>query len=149
MPSFAEMPVLVPLGLVATSERRRFMLYKPWRIYIPAIDAYPGGLVHIPKGTIFDGASIPFPWLMAALTNGLLRPDGVLFIPALIHDFAHQHGGLIFERDGLVFEPFTRAQADLLFKNMIAEEYPVLAAIAHAGVRLGNLFAKEKTPGGA
>ena len=145
MPNFAEMPVLVPLRLVTTSERRRFMLYEPWRIYIPATDACPGGLVHIPKGTIFDGASIPFPWLMAALTNGLLRPDGVLFIPSLIHDFACQHGGLIFERDGLVFEPFTRAQADLLFRDMIAEEYPVLAAIAYAGVRLGNLV-KIKAP---
>lgn len=142
MSTFAEMPVLVPLGLLTTSERRRFMLYEPWRIYIPAIDAYPGGLVHIPKGTIFDGASIPCPWLLAALTNGFVRPDGVMFIPALVHDFAYQHGGLIFERDGLVFEPFTRLEADRLFRDLVAKDYPFVALLAWVAVRLGNIPSK-------
>lgn len=138
------MPIVTPLALTHWSSRRRFVLHEPWTINTPE-GIYPQGKIYIPEGTEFDGASIPCPWLLAALTNGLIRPDGVLFIPALVHDFAYQHGGLIFERDGLVFEPFTRLEADRLFRDIVAKDYPLVALLAWVAVRLGNIPSKYPT----
>ena len=42
----------------------------------------------IPKGFVFDGASVPRPlW-------AILHPSGLLLIPALVHDFAYRCGFL-------------------------------------------------------
>ncbi len=52
-----------------------------WEYPLP--DGGPG--IIIPKGFIFDGASIPRPlW-------GVLSPIGLLLIPGLIHDFGYRY----------------------------------------------------------
>ena len=48
-----------------------------------------GTRIVIPKGFVFNGASIPRPlW-------AILSPVGLLFIPSLVHDYAYQHNQLI------------------------------------------------------
>lgn len=48
-----------------------------------------GTIVLIPKGFIFDGASIP------KAMRTFLSPTGLLFIPGLLHDYAYKHNELL------------------------------------------------------
>ena len=69
---------------------RKWQLIEDWYFYIPDT---PYKFI-IPKGFVFDGASIPrFLWV-------LLAPTGILFIPALVHDFAYQYNYLLYQDDG-------------------------------------------------
>lgn len=52
----------------------------------------------IPKGFIFDGASIPRPFW------NLLVPDGILFIPSFFHDFAYRYHYLLSKKGAKVYE---------------------------------------------
>jgi hypothetical protein len=59
---------------------RKWQLIEDWLYDLP-----DGATIIIPKGFVFDGASIPRPlW-------GLLSPTGLLLIPGLIHDFAYRY----------------------------------------------------------
>ena len=54
-------------------------------------------IVKIPKGFIFDGASIP------KLFWPLLSPTGLLFIPGLFHDYGYKYNYWIDTNDNKVF----------------------------------------------
>ena len=77
-----------------------------------------GYIVIIPKGFIFDGASIPRSlwWL--------LSPTGILFIPGLAHDFGYRHRYVLMipsDRSRLPFKfglNFRRGQWDSMFKEV-------------------------------
>ena len=59
---------------------RKWEVVEDWYYDLP-----DGPKVIVPKGFIFDGASIPRPlWF-------LLSPTGLLLIPGLIHDFAYRY----------------------------------------------------------
>lgn len=59
---------------------RKWQLIEDWTYHLN-----DGTILLVPKGFIFDGASIPRPlwWL--------LSPTGLLLIPSLIHDFAYRY----------------------------------------------------------
>ena len=60
---------------------RKWKLTEDWEFKLP----YDEPVIIIPKGFVFDGASIPRPlW-------GILSPTGLLLIPGLIHDFAYRY----------------------------------------------------------
>ncbi len=48
--------------------------------------------VRIPKGFIFDGASVPRMFWVS------FSPTGILFIPSVIHDFAYRNGYIPLDR---------------------------------------------------
>ena len=88
-----EMPKLIPIPIETKGKSifiriwrwitsiRKWELTEDWEFKLP--DDEP--VVVIPKGFIFDGASIPRPlW-------GILSPTGLLMIPGLIHDFAYRY----------------------------------------------------------
>lgn len=59
---------------------RKWEVIEDWQYDLP-----DGPTIIIPKGFIFDGASIPRPlWF-------LLAPTGLLLVPGLIHDFAYRY----------------------------------------------------------
>ena len=63
---------------------RKFMVVEDWYYTLPC-----GTRIMIPKGFIFDGASVPrFLW-------PLLDPFGILLIPGLIHDFGYRYNFLL------------------------------------------------------
>lgn len=62
---------------------RKWRVEEDWFFILP-----DGTVIVIPAGFIFDGASIP------RLFWVLLSPTGLLFIPALIHDFGYRYGYL-------------------------------------------------------
>jgi len=85
-------------------------------------------LFYVPKGFIFDGASVPrYLWWF-------LSPVGLLLIPGLIHDGAYESG----RQD--------RKVCDLIFRSHICQvtDMVVIPWIAWAAVRLGGWKAWRK-----
>lgn len=161
---------LAPLR--GASSRRLFELSEDWKITIefngPTIDGNLkrlNGTVVIPVAfsnqndssehaakTILDGASVPSPWVISFLSFGLLRPLGVMLTASVVHDFAFQHGGLLYvekysEKDDQqsaanTFQHVERHEADYLFRSIIriVNKMPLTAALAWLAVRLGWYF---------
>ena len=66
---------------------------------------------------VFDGASIPLPWLVSYLSFGVLRPLGILLSASVVHDFAYQFGYLPVVKNGKrKHVPVQRHDADELFR---------------------------------
>ena len=70
------------------------------------------GTIYVPKGFVTDGASIPFAMVLAFISFNLLRPIGVLFEAAIVHDYGCDHGGLLYLNG---FKQLTRKQVDGVF----------------------------------
>ena len=128
--------------------RRQFNLTRDWTVTVneSRIRAVEGMLVvpreHVGELQRFDGASVPCPWSVSALSIGILRPLGVMLIASVIHDFAFAHGYLLFRADGGVAKrQIGRRDADRLFRDVIAtvNDLRVVAWIGYAAVRLGWL----------
>tara|TARA_Y100000310_G_C20452324_1_gene701384 strand:+ start:94 stop:648 length:555 start_codon:yes stop_codon:yes gene_type:complete len=97
----------------------------------------------LPKHFVFDGASIPFPWLLACLSFGILRPMGILLTASIIHDFSFRYGYLKTVSDNEeVVRTITRSEADRLFRDIVnvVNDAPIAAYVAWLGVRLGALL---------
>ena len=163
---FKEMPSIrlesfKPLGNVGTLERlaiatrrRRFSLIEPWKIELAQIEYSDGlnGVVRIPskgsdkKELVFDGASIPMPWLVSLLTVGILRPLGVMLAGSIVHDYAYKFGSLHVSKDGSEFKdvPLTRHRADALFRDIVStvNRLPPVGYIAWFFVRIGWVWVK-------
>jgi hypothetical protein len=73
--------------------------------------------VCIPRGFIFDGASIP------KVFRGLLSPVGILLIPGMVHDFAYRYHAILTpgNQDRHNMQPITKKNADLIFLNLANE----------------------------
>lgn len=67
----------------------------------------------VPAGFVFNGASVP-----KAFWN-IVSPTGLLFLPAIVHDFAYQNGYLLL-KDGSK-RKLDRALADKILRNMALE----------------------------
>jgi len=138
--------------LAIASQRRHFSLEREWAFELGDVDYENtiNGKIIIPrfvegKVLYFDGASIPFHWLISALTIGILRPLGVMLIASIVHDFAYKFGYLIVEKRGVVQKhSIERDIADKLFRDIIASlnKLPVVAFFGWLFVRLGWLLVR-------
>jgi len=77
-----QMPALRPIPVSKRGERRRYRLLEDWKCDILGREF----TFIIPKGFIFDGASIP------RLFWNMLSPSGYLFLAGLFHDFPYKYG---------------------------------------------------------
>lgn len=142
----SELPALKPRVLptrsrspwrrfIEAGQRRTFTLSKNFYIEVEG-EALPpsveGCIVIPPVGNVvddngaqpgnaepnvFDGASIPFPWLVSYLSFGVLRPLGILLSASVVHDFAFQFGYLPVIKNGKCNHvPIQRHEADELFR---------------------------------
>jgi hypothetical protein len=88
-----DMPKLIPVPIETKNKSiiiriwrwitaiRKWELTEDWECVLPGDEPK----IVIPKGFVFDGASIPRPlW-------GLLSPTGLLLIPGLVHDFGYRY----------------------------------------------------------
>jgi hypothetical protein len=131
--------------LALATQRRRFALYENWELTLDkvAYDKRLNSTLVIPHRDdddeliIFDGASIPFPWLISMLTIGILRPLGVMLVASIVHDYAYKFGCLK-KSDGSSV-PVERHVADRLFRDIIAtvNDLPIVGWIGWFAVRLG------------
>lgn len=136
--------------LALATKRRFFTLDKDWFINLEKITSEPrlNGTIKIPdldesgKKIIFDGASIPLPWLISLLTVGILRPLGVMLISSIVHDYAYKYGHLLKE-DGTEIK-IDRDVADRLLRDIIGttNQLPVVGYIGWFFVRLGWIKVK-------
>jgi hypothetical protein len=139
--------------LAVASKRRVFYLTHDWEIDLDNVPYQPelNGTIQIPatvngERLEFDGASIPFPWLVSLLTIGVLRPLGVMLLGSIIHDFAFKYGYLLVSskdqpRQKVFIE---RHIADALLRDIIAtfNKMPSIAIIGWLFVRFGWIFVK-------
>jgi len=131
------------------TRRRRFSLFEDWTIHLGDIEYSDelNGIVEIPardsnrKTIIFDGASIPMPWLVSLLTVGILRPLGVTLVGSIVHDYAYQFGSLRLAREGEEFQDIriSRHRADRLFRDIVGtvNQLPFVGWVAWFFVRIG------------
>lgn len=139
--------------LALASKRRIFYLMRDWEIELDNVPYKPelNGTIIVParvngERLEFDGASIPFPWLVSLITIGVLRPLGVMLIGSIIHDFAFKHGYLLVSIDNQppkkVF--IERHIADAVLRDLIAafNKMPRIAFTGWLFVRFGWLFVK-------
>ena len=147
--------------LKTATSQREFTLIEDWQIHLSreGYESAPTGTIVIPqrvddKRVVFDGASIPLPWLVTFISGGLLRPLGLMLVASIVHDFAFKFGYLLVQDKTLGkarHVPVERHQADALFKDIIhsISEMPLVAGVAWVGVRLGWFFVKyNKKPRG-
>lgn len=122
---------------------------RSWRVEEEYLLYFEGRDYIIPKGFVFDGASIP------KLLQSFISPTGLLFIPALFHDYGYKESGYAFEDFTIdpktqctwikvyPFEFRTKSQIDGVFKRMNTKINGVatLSNIAWLGVKFGGGFA--------
>lgn len=145
--------------LALATRRRYFMLHNEWLMKVDNVSYEPrlNGNIKIPdvdefgEKIIFDGASIPLPWLVSLLTIGILRPLGLMLIASIVHDYAYKYGHLQKE-DGTVVN-IERHIADRLLRDIIGtvNMFPVVGYIGWFFVRIGWIKVKynNKPRGGA
>lgn len=96
----------------------RFFTYRRrWEVMVDYIiwSESMGVFIFIPKGFIFDGASIPKP------LHGLMGPTGMLLLGAGPHDFGYQYKGLLTveSNTGQVdFTQYSKNAIDNMFKYL-------------------------------
>lgn len=162
--SFETLPVLEPRLLVTRKanplarwwkarKRRYFRLVEPWSVKIVchknshSLNQLAGTII-VPQSNyyIYDGASVPLPWVVTLLTVGVLRPLGIMLTASIVHDFAYRNGYLLFATAGGNPQQrhVKRHDADLLFWKMIStvNGTTVWAFLAWSAVRLGWLGVK-------
>lgn len=115
---------------------RRWEVLEDWYYTLPS-----GTRIVIPKGFIFDGASIP------RLFWVILNPVGILFIPGLVHDYAYRFDKLIeVTDDGGRYDYMDGAGKkywDKLFEDcaVTINGFKTVNAIAHGALLIGGGFA--------
>jgi hypothetical protein len=137
--------------LALATKRRFFTLEESWTITIKGFKSGEFELNEVIKipdvddngnKIVFDGASIPLPWLVSLLTIGILRPLGVMLIASIVHDFIYKYGHLKKEDGPLII--MQRHEADHLFRDII-ETVNKLSMIGYIGwffVRIGWVSVK-------
>ena len=141
-----EMPTMKPLPIptagvgfwkgiimwITTS--RKWEITKDWRYSID------GKKFVIPKGFIFDGASVP------KFFRSWLSPMGVLLMGGLIHDYGYKYQTLVYaDKKGMNGEHNQRWM-DKTFRdiNISVNGFYVLNYLAYYGLRLGGFMAWRK-----
>jgi len=113
MPSFS--PLRIPTkGLPWCKKvkyafsRRQWVMDNDYTLYLPWLDV----VVLIPKGFIFDGASVPRVfWL-------ILDPVGILLIGSIFHDFGYEYGYFLNHKREKIFVGESRSFFDAQIRKI-------------------------------
>lgn len=122
---------------------RKWEVTEDWHFTL----ASNGLKIVVPKGYVFNGASIP------RILRSVISPTGIFFIPSLIHDFAYDYN-FVWVATGDLKEPFRkhhlttitdeeRQEWDKLF-NEVGNQVngmPILGKLLHIGLMVGGSFA--------
>jgi|TARA_B100001287_G_C22646852_1_gene513176 hypothetical protein len=94
----------------------------------------------IPKGFVFDGASVP-----KFLANWL-SPVGVLLVGGLVHDYAYKYTVLLKKGKKSTSAPMTQNEADQLFRDINIEQngFHLLNNLAYWALVLAGFMAWNK-----
>jgi len=146
-----KMPVLQPISIptkdlpwykalycwMSTIRRWRLMRHFDYKLE-------DGTVVRIPKGFIFDGASIP------RIFWAVLSPTGLLLIPGLLHDYAYKYDYLLttdmYGQQLPVDDAAGRKHWDKMFREeaIRVNGFHVINYIAWLSLRAGGWMAWNK-----
>lgn len=112
-------------------EVRNWEIAKDWHFEVN------GEQYVIPKGFVFDGASVP------KFLASWLSPVGILLMGGLVHDYVYKYTVLLKKGKKKTSEPFTQKQADQLFRDINIEQngIHVLNWAAYLALRAGGFVA--------
>jgi hypothetical protein len=141
------MPILRPVRIVTTGmswwqrarvhfKSRNWEVYEDYTLYIPWLDIY----LFIPKGFIFDGASVP------RILWPLLNPTGILLIGSIFHDFGYGHNYLLDRELNKIYNEEDQAFFDDLFRdiNIHVNGIHTMNNLAYDALYLFGRFAWKK-----
>ena len=91
----------------------------------------------IPKGFVFDGASVP------KFLASWLSPVGVLLIGGLVHDYIYKYTVLLRKDKQSVTSVMNQKQADVIFRDINIEQngFHFLNYLAYWALRIGGFVA--------
>lgn len=94
----------------------------------------------IPKGFIFDGASVP------KFLHTWLSPMGVLLVGGLIHDYGYKYQTLLCKGKKKAIGMKTQSQLDVIFRdvNIVQNGFRLINYLAYYGLKLGGFAAWNK-----
>jgi hypothetical protein len=137
MPTMKPIPILTKgkgffggiwVWLVAT---RKWEITKDFHYSINSNDLV------IPKGFIFDGASVP------KFLRSWLSPMGVLLVGGLIHDYGYKYQTLLSKGKKTCYGLKTQKDMDIIFRdiNISVNGFKMINYLAYYALRLGGFFA--------
>ena len=140
---FKEMPHMKPITIPTAGKgfwgaiwlwlmgTRTWEIAKDWQFSVNGEDYV------VPKGFVFDGASVP------KFLASWLSPTGVLLIGGLVHDYAYKYTVLLKKGKKETSEPMTQKQADQLFRDINIEQngFHLLNNLAYWALRIGGFVA--------
>jgi len=139
---YEEMPVMSPMAMPTKDKgffaaifmwiitTRKWRIEKDWNFRLNTMEYM------IPKGFVFDGASVP------KYFRSWLSPMGVLLMAGLIHDYGYKYARLKW-RDGHTSVLHDQKYFDEIFREVaIADNgFKVINFIAYYALRLGGWWA--------
>ena len=137
-----EMPCMKPISIPTKGKgfwggvwtwimvTRTWEITKDWRYELNGVKYV------IPKGMIFDGASVP------KFFRSWLSPMGVLLIGGLVHDFGYKYSALL-KGNKKSAEVHNQKELDQIFRdiNIDVNGFRVLNYVAYYALRLGGFIA--------
>jgi hypothetical protein len=141
---YKKMPVMRPIP-IKTKEKgffgaiflwliasRKWVIEEDWDFTLNGVEYI------IPKGFVFDGASVP------KYFRSWLSPMGVLLIAGLVHDYGYKHARLQWKFDSFP-DPhvYTQKHFDVMFRDIAIEVngFTIINYIAYYALRLCGWWA--------
>jgi hypothetical protein len=140
---YKEMPSMKPIKIETASKGfwgavwMWFWGVRTWEIAKDWHFEMNGEKYVIPKGFVFDGASVP------KFLASWLSPTGVLLIGGLVHDYAYKYTVLLKKGQKEVSEVMSQKEADIIFRDINIEQngFHLLNYLAYWALRLGGFMA--------
>jgi len=91
----------------------------------------------IPKGFVFDGASVP------KFLRSWLSPMGVLLIGGLVHDYGYKYETFLRKGKKTCYGLLRQKKMDIIFRdiNISVNGFKMINYLAYYALRLGGFFA--------
>jgi hypothetical protein len=138
-----EMPVMRPIA-IPTKDKGFWggvwtwlMVTRKWEIVKDYKFVINGEAYVIPKGFVFDGASVP------KFFRSWLSPMGVLLIGGLVHDYGYKYQTLLKKGKKTCSGIKRQKEMDIIFRdiNIDVNGFKVINYLAYYALRLGGFFA--------
>jgi len=140
---YDEMPSMIPIKIPTAGKGfwsaiwMWLMTVRTWTIGNDWHFSVNGEDYVIPKGFVFDGASVP------KFLASWLSPVGVLLIGGLVHDYIYKYKVLIKKDKKSATNEMNQKQADQLFRDINIEQngFHFLNNLAYWALRIGGFVA--------
>lgn len=140
---YDEMPSMIPIKIPTAGKGfwsaiwMWLMTVRTWTIGNDWHFSVNGENYVIPKGFVFDGASVP------KFLASWLSPVGVLLIGGLVHDYIYKYTVLLRKDKQSVTSVMNQKQADVIFRDINIEQngFHFLNYLAYWALRIGGFVA--------